>query len=497
MAISVSQTPKTTKASIFYVNDIHGQTNNMERITTASKDFDAFVSSENPDKLKLASGDIFLGGDLKVNTAADKFLRVNKFMASALGNHELDLASKDLVNITNGSDCKVLGLNAEAARQSPLNNKLIKSYIQEENGSKYGIIGLAPFDLPTRIKNKENLKDLKIEDITSTISDLQKEVDALKEKGVDKIILLSHTGYANEVKIAQNVEGIDVILGGHSHDLIQDIKEGTNLFYSRKTGEPTIITQAGRDGNYFGILNLEFDNNGVITKAQNNVIKTNTYDKNMPLKYVYDTILGQAENVGFIRSAALPPSRILVEENPHANFLCDAIKNELNVDIGMVNAANLRGNFESGEVTTRDISAITPFRNKMTIITVNEKELVDAIKWGAKSMITSDNKPGLMQVSGLSYAVNKLGELVDLNYIDKDGNKNKIDINNPNVFKTYTVGIDDFCAKGRDGFSMLNKYDNQETIKFDFDKDKLAADYIKKFNAPIDIKTDGRIQIVD
>lgn len=497
MVNSVSQTPKTTRTSIFYINDLHGQTNNMERITSASNDFDAFVPSDKTDKLKLAAGDVLLGEDLKVNQAADKFLRVNKFMASALGNHELDSSPKDMVNITKDSDCKLLGFNAKLFDGSVLNNKLIKSYIQEENGTKYGIIGLAPFDLFTRVKNKDRAKDLAIEDLDSTITDLQKEVKALKEKGVDKVIVLSHTGYTNEVKIAQSVEGIDVIIGGHSHDLIQDIKEGKNLFYSKKTGEPTIITQAGRDGNYFGVLNLEFDDKGVITKAQNNVMKSNSYSKNLPLKYVYDTILGPAEKVGFVRSADPSPVKILVEENPHASFLADAIRSELNVDIGMVNAANLRGNFEAGELNTRDISAITPFRNKMTIITVNEKELVDALDWGAKSIAKPDNKPGLMQVSGLRYKISKEGNLVDLIFIDKSGKENKIDIKNPNVFKTYTIGIDDFCAKGKDGFTMFNKFNDPATAKFDFDKDKLAADYIKKLDRPIDIKADGRIQIVD
>ena len=86
---------------------------------------------------------------------------------------------------------------------------------------------------------------------------------------------------------------------------------------------------------------------------------------------------------------------------------------------------------------------------------------------------------------------------MDLKYIDSQGKETTIDINNPNTFKTYSLAIDDYCAKGKDGFSMLNKFDNAETIKFDYDKDKSAADYIKKLGKPVEIKADGRIKVVD
>ena len=87
-----SQRPVMT--SIFYVNDVHGRTSNMERITSASKDFDTFTPQK-VDKLKFSSGDTMLGKNEKVNIAAHKFLTANNIMASAIGNHELDSNSKN------------------------------------------------------------------------------------------------------------------------------------------------------------------------------------------------------------------------------------------------------------------------------------------------------------------------------------------------------------------------------------------------------------------
>ena len=92
------------------------------------------------------------------------------------------------------------------------------------------------------------MEGITIDDKEQTIKELQEEVAKLQQQGVNKIILLSHEGNTVEKEIAQRVTGIDVILGGHSHDLIEGVTPGENLFYS-PSGEPVVITQAGRDGN--------------------------------------------------------------------------------------------------------------------------------------------------------------------------------------------------------------------------------------------------------
>lgn len=501
-SVTTANTPpvKTTKTSIFYINDIHGQTVNMEKLTKASKEFDEFVPSEKIDKLKFSSGDILIGDDKKVNKAANIFLNANDFMATAGGNHEFDTSKKDLVNILKNNNYKILGLNVKIPDDTPenkeLNKEITTSYIQEQNGTKYGIVGLFPFDFIHHVTHPEWYKDFKTLSIEETIPLLQEKINEFNEQGVNKVIVLSHAGYNSDVKLANSVEGIDVILGGHSHNLIKDIQEGKNLFYSKKTGEPTIITQAGHDGNHFGVLNLEFNESGVITKAQNNVSETNTFSKFIPLKYVFDKLFGNPGTITHINSVEPQPSNILIAENPNANFIADAIKNELDTDIGIINSANFRGKFEAGDVSLRDISSTSPFKNKMTITEVTEQELVNALKRGAESLTIPNSKPGILQVSGLKYTISKKGEVKNIKFIDKQGKEIPIDVNNPNPFKIYKVAMDSFVTSGGNNY-FPNKYDNPEIIKFDFDKDKLTADYLKKLSQPIDIKTDGRIQIVD
>lgn len=492
------ETGNVTKTSIFYVNDEHSNLTNMEKIKSASDEFDAFVPANKFDKLKFSAGDFCLGQDPALNKLAVATQNSMGIMATAGGNHEFDVKKTDLVNILKDNKYKLLGINVEIPNDSDenkeLNKEITKSYIQEQNGTKYGVIGILPFDFQFHVTDAKEYKDFNIIPIEKTTPLIQKEIDKLKEQGVNKIILLSHAGYESDTQIAQSVEGIDVIIGGHTHNLIKGIEEGKNLFYSKKTGEPTIITQAGKDGRYFGVLNLEFNENGVITSAQNNVNKTEDFPKSSIIKYFTDKFLGKAEVIGTIRSAE-NQTPTLIKENPNADFITDAITKELNVDITIMNSGNIRGTLEKGALTDRDLAGLTPFKNKMYIVRLTEPEVVNAIKVGAKSLTDSEQMPGLLQVSGLRYTITKSGELKEAKFLDKDGKETIIDVNNPNPFKTYRTGADFFMARGGNDY-IPNKLDSAEA-KFDFDKDKLVVDYIKKIKTPIDIKTDGRIQITD
>lgn len=508
MVNSISQTPtiqpntvakqpsKTTKTSIFYVNDIHSNLVNLEKLKSASDTFDA-MPSEGADKLKFAAGDVSVGRDKTFSKLGVAFENTTNIMASAGGNHEFDLNKAELAEVLKDAKYKFLGMNVDIPETTEANKEIKKdlttSYIQEQNGTQYGVVGILPFNFKLHLSDPQEYSDFNIIPIEKTIPLIQKEIDNLKGQGVNKIILLSHAGFSEDQQIAQSVEGIDVIIGGHTHDLIKGIKEGNNLFYSKKTGEPTIITQAGRNGDYFGVLDLEFDEKGVIKSAQNNVTKTATYPKNLVMKYFIDKIIGKPEVVGTIKSA---PKHVhtLIDENPGVNFLADAEKSELGVDIAMINAGNIRAVVEEGPITNRDLQTITPFDNNVWIMKLSEKDLVDALKVSANSLVDSDNRPGILQFSGLKYTITKKGELKAASFLDKGGKETPIDINNPNPFKTYSVAVDDFIAKGGNGY--LTYAPEKVEKKFDFDKNKLIADYLKKHPEGVVINKEKRITVV-
>ncbi len=500
--------PKLTHTSWLYINDVHGKMTNMERIYNISREFDQIPpnkinksfytnTTDNISKFKVSSGDIILGANYTTNQVASQFLNWSGFIASALGNHELDVVEPgNLAKLLSDAKYKMLAINVEIDKNSPVHGRIEKSMVVEKDGEKYGLIGIAPPDMIERVKMNNTLKDFKVQNPDNTIKLVQEEVKKLQAQGINKIVVLSHAGIKNDKRLAQETEGIDIIFGAHTHDLIEGIKEGVNLFYS-KTGEPTIITQAGKDGENVGILNVDFDENGVIKKAQNNVIKTRNYNRPLSIKHSVESIIGKPEVIGRVKTAVAPPEKRLAENNPHGNLIADAMRSELGTDIAILNAGNIRGSFAPGPIDTRLISDITPFEDHMMILGLTEKQIVDSIKVGCKSIPRSSNKPGILLVSGLKYKANKQGELLELEFIDKNNQVHKIDVNNPDPNKKYTVAADDFYATGGDGYLESNKNPEFVIQKFNLDKNKLACEYIKKLDQPIEIKNDNRIQIVD
>lgn len=487
--------PDNIKTSIFYINDIHGKSINMEKTVAASRSFD-FQNSDKKDvdTLKLSSGDIMVGEDVKINKASILFQNFIGINASAIGNHEHDMQG-NVDKVLKYVKYNLLANNVKINPRSPWGKIVKSSVIEEINGHKYGIIGTTPVDLFTRSKLGALQRDISVDDAKETLKDIQLEADKLKQQGVNKIILLSHLGNKLEKVVATQTTGVDVILGGHSHDLIFDVKEGKNLFYN-KDGEPVIITQAGKDGKNFGILNLEFDKNGIIKKVQNNIGSTKDFHRDMPVKYVFDKLFGNNKVYGVINSAPPEPEKSLISPNAHGNFIADCMKEDLNCDIALIQAANMRGYFEKGKIDERILNDILPFKNELYKMKYSEKDIVDAIKYScAKSFSSSANKPGIFYVSGLEYTVAKDGQLKSMYYTDKNGNKKPINVENPRADKFYVTVINDYCAQGNDKLSMLNQPQNI-IEKCGIDSGVCVANILEKSKFPVAIKDDGRIKIV-
>ena len=485
---------KPVNTSIFYVNDIHGRITNMYRIKTMHN---LYMSNKpKADIMNLASGDIMVGADDNTNIAATMFLNSIGVTATALGNHEFDMTPEQLAKNTQNAKFKLLGINLRVDENNDLHSRLEKSFVQEVNGNKYAIIGIAPPDLYERIRGNSSRDKVKVDDFEKTIKDVQNEVKKYREQGINKIIVLSHCGMQKDQRLAKEIEDIDIILGAHTHELFEGIKEGVNLFYSKK-GEPVIITQAGENGMYAGFINVEFNDKGVITKAQNNIYETKQFKRDIPLRKAFDIIYGPPEKLGVIAHADPPPKRRLVDPNPHMYFIMDAVRSEMGVDLALINAGNIRDYFEAGPIDSRQLFEIVPLKNKVVVHDLSEPELVQALKNGAKSYIHPGFKPSIVIPSGLKYTVTTKGEIKSATYIDKDGKQIPIDINNPNPNKIYKVASDDFFASGGDNLIGNKMAEGKIDKVYDFDKVKLTCDYIKKLNRPIDIKDDGRITVIN
>lgn len=143
---------------------------------------------------------------------------------------------------------------AQNVETSDFGDPVFEPYsIRQINGVQVAVIGQAfPY---TPIANPRYM----VSDWTFGIQDqkLQETVDEVRGKGVAAVIVLSHNGMDVDLKLASKVTGIDAILGGHTHDGVP-----VPVIVSNATGK-TLVTNAGSNGKYLAVLDLDVDKGGV------------------------------------------------------------------------------------------------------------------------------------------------------------------------------------------------------------------------------------------
>lgn len=487
--------------SVLHMHDFHGQSIRMERAHTISRSFDegtlpvsdSVLDKDIPiDKLKLCSGDMFIGSNPDEISLVNEFLNIIGADALTLGNHECDSPMSKFAEKIKSHKYKIISTNIHPDKQNEMNKIKCGSFIIDINGNKYGVIGASPVDIMEHTKIPQETSQLHVDDLDSTVNEIRSDINEMKKHKVNKIILLSHLGIDVEQYIAQNVSDIDLILGGHTHTLFKDVREGQNLFKSPK-GEPVLIMQSGKDGQYVGIPNIKFNQYGQIVGIDYNTVSTDDYERSPVAKDKFDHIIKPVV-LGKVDYAEKAPENLLTDENPNCDFITDCIRQELNTDIAVMNSSFTRNSFSKGNLEMRDLNAVSPFPNKVSVIKVSERELVSAIQGRArKTMTSSDNKPGLMQVSGLKYEIERqTGNIISLKYLDKKGKKVDIDVKHPSD-RMFTVAIDDFCAKSC-GEVIKNRFLNPVRVT-NKTQNELVIQSLKKQKKPVQIKTDGRIKI--
>jgi len=162
------------------------------------------------------------------------------------GNHEFDFGQEVLKKSISEASFPVLGANVEGVG-------LLKPYvIKELDMIRIAIIGLTTEDTPVST-HPRNVYGLKFLPPADTVLNYLREL----EDRADIVLVLSHIGYQTDRALAEQVKGIDVIVGGHSH---------TRVDKPTVVGK-TIIVQAWEHGKVLGVLDLTLDN-GKIVKAE-------------------------------------------------------------------------------------------------------------------------------------------------------------------------------------------------------------------------------------
>lgn len=217
--------------------------------------------------------------------------------AMALGNHEFDLSNAHLNEFIETVNFPLLAANIDASADPDLRHQQnlqpytlfafngdVKHPITlaeiPDHPSVVAVFGLVLDDMPSISPNTGEIRFLNM------ISTAQAMVDTLQNAGVKKIIALTHIGNAEDKRVAASVNGIDAIVGGHSHTLLGDFRHvglADNGPYAEQVTTPnggvTCIVQAGDYAQAVGLLTLEFDADGQLTlcRGENTLLSNDQF----------------------------------------------------------------------------------------------------------------------------------------------------------------------------------------------------------------------------
>ncbi|MCL1077613.1 bifunctional metallophosphatase/5'-nucleotidase [Parashewanella spongiae] len=331
---------------------VRTQAGGYPRITKKLKDLRATAENNEQPFLALLGGDAFQGSlyfSLLKGEGNARLLNEMKLDGMAIGNHEFDLGNGPLIDFIEKANFPLLAANMDTSNDADMDalDNLMPYIIKEFDGVKVGVFGLVLEDLETISSPGENLI------FNKEIESAQATVDSLAEQGVNKIVMVSHIGVDRDVKVAEGVNGIDVIVGGHSHSLLGDFtnigRGSSNVAYAQMVTNPngntkTCIVQAGQYAEAVGKVDVSFSNGEVDTCAGGNTLLIND-----EFKHKYDgkkrtplTEDDQSKTVNFV--AAQSNIEIADESNIVRAIIDEDFKpllNEFESEVvGTINDAN-------------------------------------------------------------------------------------------------------------------------------------------------------------
>ena len=353
-----------------------------------------------PNSLVLNAGDDFQGTPISNFTRGRSQIEImNSYNIDAfvLGNHEFDYSQYSLDSALALAKFDYLSSNVYMQSQNKLMGK--PYVIKEVNGVKFGIIGLTLPDL-FETSLPANVTDLVMLNVDSVLS---VNINEVKSKGADVVVLLSHSGLDEDKKIAEKFYAdIDIIVGGHSH---------STLFKPvRKNG--VVIVQAGSYGRNLGKLDLKIDTEkDTVTDSYGALIETvldsAIYDKDAAAKV--DNLIAE-----YLPQLSVKIGKLEVDwrasysdESNLGQFEADAFRMKTGADIGFVNGGGLRKSLLKGDILVGDIWEINPFGNEIQTITVSGKTLKQMMKNNIKIRLEKMSKgegAELLHNSGLTYS---------------------------------------------------------------------------------------------
>ena len=433
-----------------YGADVEDKSGSYAQIATYVKD----VRKNNKNVVLVEVGDAIQDNQIDVFAKDKKYykdhpipkvLNEMKYDVFVLGNHEFNFGMKALDEIL--KDIKAKKLTANFYYKKNDKRYIDATTIIEKDGVKLGIIGLST---PMSAKFEEdtgNLKDMKF---TSPTEEARTQVEKLKAKGVDAIIVIAHMGIDNENKIPDTgmrdvinaVDGIDVVIAGHMH---KDVPS--------ETIKNTLITEPHRYGTVVSEVDLTFDINDKkevkLVKKESKTVPVKELEADKKIAEIYkpyheklrelnNVVIGQTENEMVPQETKHGVSAAFSKDTGLSSFINDVEQHYSGADVVTFSFDHQKARMNKGDIKKKDI--IFNYRyagGDVTVYELTGKQLKEYMEWSANYFDT-------IQPGDTEYRYN--AERKKSKYVTFDifgGVNYKIDLRNPQGSKIVDLTLAD------------------------------------------------------
>ena len=433
-----------------YGADVEDKSGSYAQIATYVKD----VRKNNKNVVLVEVGDAIQDNQIDVFAKDKKYykdhpipkvLNEMKYDVFVFGNHEFNFGMKALDEIL--KDIKAKKLTANFYYKKNDKRYIDATTVIEKDGVKLGIIGLST---PMSAKFEEdtgNLKDMKF---TSPTEEARTQVEKLKAKGVDAIIVIAHMGIDNENKIPDTgmrdvinaVDGIDVVIAGHMH---KDVPS--------ETIKNTLITEPHRYGTVVSEVDLTFDINDKkevkLVKKESKTVPVKALEADKKIVEIYkpyheklrelnNVVIGQTENEMVPQETKHGVSAAFSKDTGLSSFINDVEQHYSGADVVTFSFDHQKARMDKGDIKKKDI--IFNYRyagGDVTVYEMTGKQLKEYMEWSANYFDT-------IQPGDTEYRYN--AERKKSKYVTYDifgGVNYKIDLRNPQGSKIVDLTLAD------------------------------------------------------
>ena len=479
---------KTYNLTILHTNDNHGRfwhnrsgEYGMAARATLIQSIRDEVAGTGGHTLLLSGGDINTGvpeSDLQDAEPDFKGMNYMAYDAMALGNHEFD---NPLSVLRQQHDwARFPFLSANIINQDT-GMPLFKSHeIFDLDGLKVAVVGFTTQDT-VRIGNPEFLQGLEIQ---SPIAVATKIVPAIAANS-DLVVAVTHMGHyrfgenggnaPGDVALAKAVDGLDVIVGGHSQ----------TATFSPDVQNDTLIVQAKEWGKYVGRLDLQL-RNGEISVVNYQLIPVNLKKKVLidgekvsvyidqeivadeTLKAMLEPYQNQGQEqlmqvIGHADAVFVGArEQVRTNETNLGNLIALAQMERVQADLGIMNSGGIRDDMPAGDITYKDVLTVQPFSNTVAYVDLTGAELMPYLQVAANKEAGSG---AFAQFAGTTITMNG-------NSIESATVAGKL----VEASKTYRLAINAYMASGGDGYPRLSDHANY--VNSGFVDAEVLKDYI-------------------